>query len=78
MNTLLWFHNDLRIHDNEALLHAAKYSDRLFCVFCIDPQWFKNGQFDTYLERLSKMSDSDFADAELMKSVNEEFDIYQE
>jgi quercetin dioxygenase-like cupin family protein len=39
---------------------------------------FKNGQFDLYLARLSKMSDSDFADAELMKSVSAEFDIYEE
>lgn len=39
---------------------------------------FKNGQFDLYLEKLSKMSDSDFADAELMKSISAEFDIYEE
>lgn len=39
---------------------------------------FKNGQFDLYLERLSKMSDADFADAELMRKVNAEFDIYNE
>lgn len=38
---------------------------------------FKNGQFDLYLEKLSKMSDSDFADAELMKSVSAEYDIYE-
>jgi quercetin dioxygenase-like cupin family protein len=38
---------------------------------------FKNGQFDIYLERLSKMSDDDFANAELMKSVSAEFDIYE-
>jgi quercetin dioxygenase-like cupin family protein len=37
---------------------------------------FKNGQFDLYLEKLSKMSDSDFEDAALMKSINAEFDIY--
>ncbi len=37
---------------------------------------FKNGQFDLYLERLSKMSDEDFEDAELMKNLNAEFDIY--
>ncbi len=37
---------------------------------------FKNGQFDLYLERLSKMSDDDFADAELMEKTNAEFDIY--
>ena len=39
---------------------------------------FKNGQFDLYLEKLSKLSDSDFADAELMKSISAEFDIYEE
>ena len=38
---------------------------------------FKNGQFDLYLERLSKMSDEDFADKALMKAVNAEFDIYE-
>ncbi|MCH9660094.1 MAG: cupin domain-containing protein [Bacteroidetes bacterium] len=39
---------------------------------------FHKGQFDLYLERLSKMSDSDFANAALMKSVSAEFDIYEE
>ncbi len=39
---------------------------------------FKNGQFDLYLKKLSKLSDSDFADAELMKSISAEFDIYEE
>jgi len=39
---------------------------------------FKNGQFDQYLERLSTMTDTDFADAELMKALAEEFDIYGE
>ena len=38
---------------------------------------FKNGQFDMYLERLSQMSDQDFANEALMKSVSAEFDIYE-
>ena len=38
---------------------------------------FKNGQFDLYLEKLDSMSDEEFADAELMKKVNAEFDIYE-
>ena len=38
---------------------------------------FKNGQFDLYLEKLSKMTDADFADQELMKSTSAEFDIYE-
>jgi len=37
---------------------------------------FLNGQFDLFLERLSTLSKSDFENAELMKSINEEFDIY--
>lgn len=39
---------------------------------------FKNGRFDQYLERLSKMTDEDFANEELMKSTSAEFDIYGE
>lgn len=38
---------------------------------------FKNGQFDLYLEKLSKMTDADFADAELMAKVSADFDIYE-
>lgn len=38
---------------------------------------FKNGQFDLYLERLTKMTDADFADAEKMAAVSAEFDIYE-
>ena len=37
---------------------------------------FKNGQFDLYLNKLSTMADSDFEDADLMKTINAEFDIY--
>ena len=39
---------------------------------------FKNGQFDLYLEKLSQLSDSDFEDAALMKSISAEYDIYEE
>ncbi|MEM6766942.1 MAG: cupin domain-containing protein [Bacteroidota bacterium] len=38
---------------------------------------FKNGQFDLYLEKLSKMTDADFADTEKMKAVSAAFDIYE-
>lgn len=37
---------------------------------------FKNGQFDIYLERLSTMTDEQFADKDLMGRLNAEFDIY--
>ncbi|MEL7219970.1 MAG: cupin domain-containing protein [Bacteroidota bacterium] len=39
---------------------------------------FKNGQFDLYLEALSKMSDEDFGNTKLMEEVNAKFDIYNE
>lgn len=43
--TVLWFRNDLRIHDN-ALLNAAavatKYTgSELLCVYCFDPRHYK-------------------------------------
>ena len=39
---------------------------------------FKNGQFDVFLETLSKMTEEDFSNKELMKSVSNKFDIYEE
>lgn len=38
---------------------------------------FKNGKFDEYLERLKSMTEEQFQDAALMKSVSAEFDIYE-
>ena len=38
---------------------------------------FKNGQFDLYLEKLSKMADSDFANKDLIRDINAQFDIYE-
>ena len=39
---------------------------------------FKNGQFDLFLEALSKMTDADFSNSQLMKSVAAKYDIYEE
>ena len=39
---------------------------------------FKNGQFDLYLAKLSTLTDEDFENAELMKSISAEYDIYEE
>lgn len=38
---------------------------------------FKNGRFDEYLEQLSSMTDDQFQNAALMKSIAEGFDIYE-
>lgn len=37
---LIWFRNDLRLHDNEALLKASKEASIHLPVFVIDPRWF--------------------------------------
>ncbi len=39
---------------------------------------FKNGQFDVFLEELSTMSEEQFSDEALMKSVSHKYDIYEE
>src|SRR6185312_403617 len=37
---LVWFRNDLRIHDNEILLEAARKADKVLPVYCFDPYYF--------------------------------------
>ena len=39
---------------------------------------FKNGEFDLFLEQLSTMSEVDFSNPALMKSLSAKFDIYEE
>ena len=38
---------------------------------------FKNGRFDDYLQTLAGLSEEQFKDADLMKRISEEFDIYE-
>jgi deoxyribodipyrimidine photo-lyase len=38
---LVWFRNDLRIHDNEILLEAVRKADKIVPVYCFDPYYFK-------------------------------------
>lgn len=37
---LFWFTHDLRLHDQPALWEMQSV-DKLICVFCVDPQWFR-------------------------------------
>jgi len=39
--SLHWFRKGLRLHDNPALVEAAKSTEALFCVFVIDPHFAK-------------------------------------
>jgi deoxyribodipyrimidine photo-lyase len=38
---LVWFRNDLRIHDNEILLEAVRKADKVLPVYCFDPFYFR-------------------------------------
>ncbi|MBS7564288.1 DASH family cryptochrome [Mucilaginibacter sp. Bleaf8] len=38
---LVWFRNDLRVHDNEILLEATRKADKILPVYCFDPHYFQ-------------------------------------
>jgi len=38
---LVWFRNDLRVHDNEILFEATRKADKVLPVYCFDPFYFK-------------------------------------
>ncbi|MDT3402789.1 DASH family cryptochrome [Mucilaginibacter terrae] len=37
---LVWFRNDLRVHDNEILLEATRKADKILPVYVFDPHYF--------------------------------------
>jgi deoxyribodipyrimidine photo-lyase len=45
MATLVWFTDDLRIHDNQALYLASLRAEPLICLYCVDEEWFKPNQY---------------------------------
>ncbi|MGB7527603.1 MULTISPECIES: deoxyribodipyrimidine photo-lyase [Sphingobacterium] len=42
---LVWFRNDLRLHDNEVLTEAITKSDLIIPVYCFDPRYFRKNKF---------------------------------
>jgi len=38
---LVWFRNDLRVHDNEILFEATRKADKVLPVYVFDPFYFK-------------------------------------
>ena len=42
---LVWFGNDLRVHDNEVLSIAIKNHTKVIGVYCIDPSLFLKNEF---------------------------------
>lgn len=45
MTTLLWFTNDLRIHDNQALYLTSQRAEPLVCIYCVDEDWLRPDQY---------------------------------
>ena len=43
--SIVWFKTDLRLHDNETLIHAIKQSDDVIPVYCFDEAHFKVNTF---------------------------------
>ncbi len=39
---ILWFRNDLRLRDNEALYQATQNADYILPIYCLDPRQFKS------------------------------------
>jgi deoxyribodipyrimidine photo-lyase len=42
--SILWFRNDLRLHDNQTLEAALKASERIIPVFCLNPKLFNSSE----------------------------------
>ena len=45
---LVWFRNDLRLHDNEVLEEAISKSDEILPVYIFDPRHFEKTNYFTY------------------------------
>lgn len=42
---IVWFRNDLRVHDNESLTNAIQENDNVIAVYCFDPRHFEKTHF---------------------------------
>lgn len=45
---LVWFRNDLRLHDNEMLVEAIAKSDEILPVYCFDPRHFEATPYHSF------------------------------
>lgn len=43
---IVWFRNDLRLHDNEALTKALQHTDEVIPVYCYDPRGYQKTPFN--------------------------------
>ncbi|MFN3640495.1 MAG: DASH family cryptochrome [Flavobacterium sp.] len=45
MNNLVWFRNDLRVHDNHSLFQACQKGGKVIGVYLLDPRQFENNKY---------------------------------
>jgi deoxyribodipyrimidine photo-lyase len=45
---LVWFRNDLRLHDNEMLVEAISKSDEILPIYIFDPRHFEKTSYHTF------------------------------
>lgn len=45
MNNLVWFRNNLRVDDNQALSNACKNSGKTIVIYCFDPRLFEETKY---------------------------------
>lgn len=45
--TVVWFRNDLRLHDHQPLVEAISKSEKILPVICIDPRMYEYTSFGT-------------------------------
>jgi len=45
MTVLLWFRNDLRLHDHQPLYEALKQKQPIVPLYCVDPRQFGKTSF---------------------------------
>jgi deoxyribodipyrimidine photo-lyase len=45
---VVWFRNDLRVHDHAPLFHASQKSEEIIPVYCVDPRLFNKVGLDLH------------------------------
>jgi deoxyribodipyrimidine photo-lyase len=58
---IVWFRNDLRVHDHAPLFHASQKAEEIIPVFCVDPRLFAKvglGLYKTGIYRAKFLSEA--------------------
>ena len=74
---LFWFHNDLRIADNPALIRAASQVDKLLCIYCLSSQpTSKQGPSGLSPQRLQFLHETLIDLHQSLQPLNQKLEVY--